>query len=126
MLGANYLDPRYKGVLFLQNGTLNSKLFNDFLNKHCPVAGLTELRKYNYNTHHFLENSVHAEEPDRYWILLKEHHLELAEFSLGLSRVPAIMPKIDIARMLDVLPKYSSDDNLKAISMTIIANDVCL
>ena len=98
--------------------------YGDFLSRHCPVNGISFIPNYELNTDVFLEIWRLTQDLARYWTLIKPHHKEFAEFCLNLSAMPAIMPKIDMKRIIDVLPK--TEENFKSITITIIANDNCL
>ena len=125
MLGCNFFDPRFKGHQFEDDVDL-VQLLDEFLESHCPIEEFSAIRQYGLNTHHFYEKSRYIQEPKRFWTILKQHHEKLAQFCLDLIAVPAIMPRVDIERIIEESTKFSDEGKTKLISMSLIANDVCL
>lgn len=91
---ANYIHPKYKGVL-LNNEQLRK--VKEFLKQHLNNEGRNELEQFiaNRNTDPFLIKAQSCSTPISYWSLLKHKYKNLSILALKIMIIPASTARIE-------------------------------
>ena len=124
-LGANYLDPTYKGKLTMRFANLPLRiLMEEFIDKMCPVDQFDALGNYKKNLGEFDRiGKIVTNDVVRYWTLAGQHYKGLADLALELAGLPAIMPRLNMQKISSTSIKWSSKPEVEAYALTLIAND---
>ena len=125
VLGANYLNPKYKGRLTFKEPNLYDLMMDEFIHDACPPEGFDAFFDYTEASKDFEEFFRFTDDPLKFWMIAKRKHPECSNFALDLLAIPAVMPTVNKERLRKRQQKWSCDLSLQAFALTLVANDSC-
>ena len=125
-VGANFLHPQFKGARVYKYLKLQTLLDEEFVENVCPVDGLKYLGFYKKNLDKFQTYFRVTKDPIKFWSIANEFCKGLAGYAVQLAALPAVMPKINGAKLYKSAAKWGNQQNIRALAVTVIANDNAL